>query len=137
MAAVEVDKVADMVADMLADKKNMADMELVMVAHMEVDKNPLDMAANMVVAMEVDKVADMVADMELDMVANIEVDKVADMVADNKKINIDINVEIQFGERIGHEGGWLIGPKLFRSEAYPSVMMMLMSMMATMISGNY
>ena len=28
MAAVEVDKVADMVAAMLADKKNMADMEL-------------------------------------------------------------------------------------------------------------
>ena len=29
---------ADMVADMLADKKNMADMELDMVANMEVDK---------------------------------------------------------------------------------------------------
>ena len=60
------------------------------------------------------------ADMLADMVANIEVDKVADMVADNKKINIDINVEIQFGERIGHDGGWLIGPKLFRPEAYPA-----------------
>ena len=37
------------------------------------------------------------------MVADIEVDKVAD---------IDIDMEIQFGERVGH-GGWLIGPKLF------------------------
>ena len=33
--------------------------------------------------------------MELDMVTNMEVDKVADMVAD-----IDINIEIQFGERV-------------------------------------
>ena len=30
---------------------------------------------------------------------------------------IDINMEIRFGERVGH-GGWLIGPKLFRPEAY-------------------
>ena len=52
--------------------------------------------------------------MELDMVADMEVDKVADMVADS-----DINMEIQFGERVGH-GGWLIGPKLFRPEAYPT-----------------
>ena len=37
------------------------------------------------------------------MVADIEVDKVAD---------IDIDMEIQFGERVGHRG-WLIGPKLF------------------------
>ena len=27
-------------------------------------------------------------------------------------INININMEIQFGERVGH-GSWLIGPKLF------------------------
>ena len=42
------------------------------------------------------------------------------MVA-NKKIDIDINInmEIHFGERIGHRG-WLIGPKLFRPEAYPT-----------------
>ena len=33
--------------------------------------------------------------------------------------DIDINMEIQFGERVGH-GGWLIGPKLFRPEAYPA-----------------
>ena len=33
-------------------------------------------------------------------------------------IDIDISMEIQFGERVGH-GGWLIGPKLFRPEAYP------------------
>ena len=48
------------------------------------------------------------------MVANMEVDKVADMVAANKRNNIDINfnMEIQFGERVG-QGGWSIGPKLF------------------------
>ena len=40
------------------------------------------------------------------MVANMEVDKV-----------LDVNMEIQFCERVGH-GGWLIGPKLFRPEAY-------------------
>ena len=40
-------------------------------------------------------------------------DMVLDMVAD-----ININMEIQFGERVGH-GGWLIGPKLFRLKAYP------------------
>ena len=34
-------------------------------------------------------------------------------------IDIDISMEIQFGERVGH-GGWLIGPKLFRPEAYPA-----------------
>ena len=28
-------------------------------------------------------------------------------------------MEIQFGERVDH-GGWLIGPKLFRPEAYPA-----------------
>ena len=40
--------------------------------------------------------------MELDMVADMEVDKVADMVADR-----DINMEIQFGERVGHGAGLL------------------------------
>ena len=34
-----------------------------------------------------------------------------------KKIDININMEIQFGERVGH-GGWSI--KLLRSEAYPA-----------------
>ena len=43
-------------------------------------------------------------------------DMVADMLTD-KKINIGINMEIQFGERVGH-GGWLTGLKLFRPEAY-------------------
>ena len=52
----------------------------------------------------------MVAYVEIDKVADIEVDMVAD---------IDIDMEIQFGERFGH-GGWLIGPKLFRPEAYPA-----------------
>ena len=53
--------------------------------------------------MEVDKVADI----EVDTVADMEVDMVADI-----NINININMEIQFGKRVGH-GGWLIGPKLF------------------------
>ena len=44
--------------------------------------------------------------MELDMMADMEVDKVA-----------DVNMEIHFGERVGHRG-WLIGPKLFRPKAY-------------------
>ena len=57
--------------------------------------------------MEVDKVADMASDkkmtdMLLHMVADKEVDKVDDMVA-------------------GH-GRWLIGPKLFRPEAYHTCM---------------
>ena len=68
----------------------------------------------------------MVADIRVDMVSNMEVDKVADkemvdmeldMVAD-----IDINMEIQFGERGGHKG-WLIGPKLFRPKAYQYIRM--------------
>ena len=66
--------------------------------------------------MEVDKVADIVADkkikfadMKLDMVADMKVDKVANMVAN---MVADINMEIQFGERVGH-GGCLIGPQLF------------------------
>ena len=42
--------------------------------------------------------------MLFDMVGDMEVDKVADMVADS-----DINMEIQFGERVG-QGGWF---KLF------------------------
>ena len=46
-------------------------------------------------------------------------DRVADMVAENKNIAINIKLEIQFGEGVGH-GGWLIGYKLFRPEAYPA-----------------
>ena len=45
------------------------------------------------------------------MVADMEVDKVAD---------IDIDMEIQFGERVRH-GGWLIGPKIVRPEALPGL----------------
>ena len=73
-----------------------------MVADMEVDK-----VADMVADMEVDKVADKkkkrkrVANMELDMVADMEIDKVADMVAD-----MVADIEIQFGERVGHGVGW-------------------------------
>ena len=63
--------------------------------------------------------------MELDMVADMEVDKVANMVADNnnfEKINIDIdiNMEIQFGERVGHRAGLVNLAQNFRSEAYPN-----------------
>ena len=50
--------------------------------------------------------------MELDMVADMEVDKLADMVAGNEKIIIDINMEIQFGEGVGHGVGF--EPKLTR-----------------------
>ena len=39
------------------------------------------------------------------MVADMKVDKVAD-------VDININMEIHFGERVGHRG-WLIWPKLF------------------------
>ena len=46
--------------------------------------------------------------MELDIVANKKINIDID-------IDIDINMEIQFGERVGH-GGWLFGPKLFRSK---------------------
>ena len=56
--------------------------------------------------------------MELDMVAYVEIDKVADIEVD-MVADIDIDMEIQFGERFGH-GGWLIGPKLFRPEAFPT-----------------
>ena len=48
----------------------------------------------------------------------MEVDKVADIVA--KEIDVDINMEIQFGERVGH-GGWLIRTKLFRPKALPTL----------------
>ena len=72
----------------------------------------------MVADMVADMAADMVADTEVDMVADMEVDEVADM----KKIEINIDVEIQFGERVGH-GGWLIGPKLFDPKQYPACAM--------------
>ena len=57
---------------------------------------------------KVDKVAnvepggDMMADMQVDVVANINIDI---------DINININMDIQFGESVGH-GCWLIGPGL-------------------------
>ena len=58
--------------------------------------------------MKIDKVTNMVDN----IVANMKVDKVADMVADM------VAVILQFGERVGHDGGWLIGPKLFPDEPY-------------------
>ena len=45
----------------------------------------------------------------------LEVDKVAVMVADS-----DINMEIQFGERVGH-GSWLIGPKFSSTRSLPDL----------------
>ena len=86
-----------------------------MVADMEVD-----MVADMEVDMVADMEVDMVADMEVDMVVVMEVDMVADMVADEKeekKGHAISRQKVQFGEIVGH-GGWLIGPKLFRPEAY-------------------
>ena len=68
-------------------------------------KKVSNMELDMVADMEVDKVVDM----EVDMVADIEVDMVAD---------IDINMEINL-VRVDHRG-WLIGPELFRPEAYPA-----------------
>ena len=56
--------------------------------------------------------------MELDMVADMEEDKVAEEVAAKRNdIDININMEIQFGERVGN-GGWLIGPKFFWPKPY-------------------
>ena len=55
---------------------------------------------------DLDKVVEMVADMVADMMADVEVNKVSDVM-------------LQFGEGVGHMG-WLSGPKLFRSEAYPA-----------------
>ena len=46
------------------------------------------------------------------MVVDMEVDMVVD------KVTV-IDMEIQFGERVRH-GGWLIGPKIVRPEAYPA-----------------
>ena len=72
------------------------------------------LSPNKASSVEVDKVADKVADMVAEMVADMEVDKMADMEVDLGMVaDIDINMEIQFGERVGH-GGWLIGPKIFR-----------------------
>ena len=61
-----------------------------------------DIEVDMVAGMEVD----MEADIEADMVAGMEVDMVADI-----NNNIDIDMKIQFCERVCH-GGQLIGPKL-------------------------
>ena len=71
-----------------------------------------DIVVNEVANMVVDEVANMVVDEVANMVANMKVDKVADMVADM------VAVILQFGERVDHDGGWLIGPKLFPDEPY-------------------
>ena len=52
------------------------------------------------------------------MVADMEEDKVAEEVAAKRNdIDININMEIQFGERVGN-GGWLIGPNFFLPKPY-------------------
>ena len=62
--------------------------------------------------------ADKVADMLVDIVAKLWVPylarrrRVPRLARRRRKGN-------QFGERVGH-GGWLIGPKLFRPQAYPT-----------------
>ena len=67
--------------------------------------------------MEVDKVGDMVADMFADIVAKrgtyVGKKKKGTQFGKKKKRGT------QFGERVGHRG-WLIGPKLFRPEPYPT-----------------
>ena len=88
-----------MVANKKKKRKIVADMEMGMVADKKRKKEKVEL------------------DIEVDMVADMEVDKVADMEEDNK-FDININMEIQFGERVGH-GGWLIGPKLFWPKAIP------------------
>ena len=69
----------------------------------------------MVSDMEVSKVADKVAYMVADMFAK--------MVADKKKRKnyINISMEIQFGERVGHKG-WLIRPKIFSTKSLPGLL---------------
>ena len=63
------------------------------------------------------------ADIELDVVANKEVDKVADMVADKlaskKREKADMELDM-VADMVAGYGCWLIGPKLFRPEAYPT-----------------
>ena len=70
---------------------------------------------DMVSDMEVSKVADKVAYMVADMFAK--------MVADKKKRKnyINISMEIQFGERVGHKG-WLIRPKTFSTKSLPGLL---------------
>ena len=63
---------------------------------------------------------DMVADMEVDKVANNVADMVADMLDVKQWIDININMEIQFGERVGH-GSWLIGPKFSSTRSLPDL----------------
>ena len=72
-----------MVANKKKKRKKVADMEMGMVADKKRKKEKVEL------------------DMEVDMVANMEVDK-----------TLDVNMEIQFVERVGHGG--------FRPEAYPA-----------------
>ena len=66
-------------------------------------------------------VAYMVADMAANMAADMEVDEVANKKEEKKgHAKKRRRKGTQFGERVGH-GGWLIGPKPFRPEAYPTL----------------
>ena len=71
-------------------------------------------------------VADMAADMEVHLVAYMEVDKVADIVSDKKNILTKLAdmllymVADKVADMVAGHGCWLIGPKLFRPEAYPT-----------------
>ena len=58
------------------------------------------------------------------MVADMEVDKVANIVANNnnfKKIDIDINMEIQFGERAVHWAGLVNWAQTFSIWSLPEL----------------
>ena len=78
-----------------------------------------NMDLHMVADMEVDKVAVMVADMFSDIVTKLGVPnltrrRMVPIFSSSCQIGYP-----QFGDRVGH-GGWLIGPKLFRPENYPT-----------------
>ena len=110
LVVMEADKVADIVVDEVAD--------------MEVDK-----AADKVADMVADK--KILADMELDMVDDMEVDKVSGMVADmmavKEKIDININMEIQFGGQSACPR-WAVSdfPRISNTISRPSYLMTTM-----------
>ena len=59
--------------------------------------------------------------MELDMVADMEEDKVAEEVAAKRNdIDININMEIQFGERVGN-GGLFTWAQFFFTQTLPGL----------------
>ena len=89
-----------------------------MVNNMEVDK-VADMVVDELTNILVGEVTNMEVDMVADMVVDMEVNEVADNLARRRRVpNLERGRKkvTQFGNRVG-QGGWLIGPKLFRPEA--------------------